>query len=78
MPVPGSTWVRVEVANDGGVTAESVRVVGELRRAGRTVEQVSSAIPYVPVESSREAALVFTEDPDTGTLQVRAAAYTLP
>jgi uncharacterized protein (TIGR02588 family) len=47
--------VRYEVRNDGGLTPEGVRVVGELTRNGRTVETVSSTIAYVPVESRRAA-----------------------
>jgi uncharacterized protein (TIGR02588 family) len=70
--------VRYEVRNDGGLTAESVRVVGELTRNGRTVETVSSTIAYVPVESRRAGALVFREDPRSGTLTIRAVAYNRP
>ena len=70
--------VSFEVTNDGGLTAEGVRVVGELSRNGRIVEQVSSTIPYVPVESRRAGALVFSEDPRSGTLTIRAVAYNRP
>ncbi len=74
----GEHVVRYEVRNDGGLTAEGVRVVGELTRNGGTVETVSSTIAYVPVESSRGAALVFAEDPRSGTLTIRAVAYNRP
>lgn len=41
----GQHVVHFSVANDGGVTAEAVRVVGELRRDGELVEQVSNTLP---------------------------------
>jgi hypothetical protein len=47
-------------------------------RNGRTVETVSSTIAYVPVESRRAGALVFAEDPRSGTLTIRAVAYNRP
>ena len=75
---PSQHVVHFEVTNDGGVTAEAVRVVGELRRGGRTVEEVWATLPYVPVESRRSGALVFDEDPASGTLAVRATSYHRP
>lgn len=74
----GQYVVEYEVANHGGVTAESVTVVGELVRDGEQVEQVSSTVDYVPIKSSRSGGLVFSEDPGTGSLNVRATSYTRP
>jgi uncharacterized protein (TIGR02588 family) len=70
--------VHDEVTNQGGVTAEGVHVLGTVTAGGRVVEEVSSTIGYVPARSTRRGALVFTVDPDTGQLEVRAASYTVP
>jgi uncharacterized protein (TIGR02588 family) len=70
--------VRVEVRNGGGTTAEGVLVSGHLVRDGREIEQASTTMSYVPPNSVRSAALVFSEDPRNGDLTVGPDGYALP
>lgn len=76
----GSGWaVPVEARNTGSATAASVRIVGELRdAAGGVVEESEMTLDYVPEASSRAGTLLFTRDPSTSTLEVRATGYELP
>jgi uncharacterized protein (TIGR02588 family) len=70
--------VHYRVTNHGGTTAEAVQVVGELTRNGKSVQKLTATVAYVPVDSSCTGALVFTSDPDRGTLTVWAACYKNP
>lgn len=70
--------VTVRVHNGGGQTAEDIQLSGELARGDTTVEQASATARYVPPHSHRKALLVFRTDPDTATLNVKAAGYSLP
>lgn len=75
----GGGWaVPVEARNTGSATAASVRIVGELRDAGGVVEESEMTLDYVPEASSRTGTLLFTRDPSTATLEVRATGYELP
>ncbi|MGY1827671.1 MULTISPECIES: hypothetical protein [unclassified Blastococcus] len=67
--------VHVRVRNDGGTTAETVQLSGQLTRDGRQVEQASASVAYVPPESRREAVLVFSADPRDGELTVGPEGY---
>lgn len=70
--------VHYKVENVGDVTAESVQVVGEVTRDGKSVEKLATSVGYVPLDSSRSGALVFTEDPRRGKLTVGVSGYRLP
>lgn len=70
--------VTVRVQNAGGQTAQDVQIAGELTRDDATVEQASASARYVPPHSHRRASLVFRTDPDTATLEVKTAGYSLP
>ncbi|MGY2083952.1 hypothetical protein [Blastococcus sp. SYSU DS0539] len=67
--------VHLRVRNDGGTTAETVQLGGQLSRDGRQVEQASATIAYVPPESRRAAVLVFSNDPRDGELTVGPEGY---
>ena len=69
--------VHVRIRNDGGKTARSVSVSGALTDGGRTVEQATTTVSYVPPTSVRAAALVFTRDTREVKLSVRAEGYDL-
>lgn len=72
----GDGWtVHLEVRNDGGTTASGVVVSGSVSRDGRQVDQASTTVSYVPPESMRTAALVFSEDPRSGSLTVGPDGY---
>jgi uncharacterized protein (TIGR02588 family) len=75
---PAGYAVRIEVTNEGGTTAEGVVISGRLTRDGRQVDQSSSTVPYIPPDSMRTVALVFSEDPRTGQLTVGSDGYTVP
>ncbi|MGY1723461.1 hypothetical protein [Blastococcus sp. SYSU DS0533] len=70
--------VHFEVTNSGGRTAEQVQVSGSLTRDGSEVEQASTSVPYLPPNSRHSGALLFSEDPRDGRLEVRPAGYVAP
>lgn len=70
--------VEVEVANRSGQTAAAVEIEGELSSGGEPVETSGATVAYVPAHSKRSAGLVFTRDPRTHQLQIRATGYEEP
>ena len=72
---PAGYAVRVEVTNRGGTTASGVVISGRLTRDGQQVESASTTVAYVPPDSMRTIALVFSEDPRTGRLTVAPDGY---
>ncbi|TFV59575.1 TIGR02588 family protein [Geodermatophilus sp. DF01-2] len=77
-PAPEGFSVGYELRNEGGETAEQVEVSAELTRAGSPVEQAGATADYVAPGSRRQGALLFTEDPRSGELQVTVSGYVLP
>jgi uncharacterized protein (TIGR02588 family) len=76
--VEGGWAVPVEVVNEGGQTAEQVEVTGVLTRDGSEVQQATATFSYLAPSSRQSGALLFSEDPTDGRLEIRPAAYTLP
>lgn len=75
----GDGWVvPVEVVNEGGSTAEQIEVTGVLSRAGSEVEEATMTFAYLAPDSRQSGALLFSEDPTDGRLEIRPAAYTMP
>lgn len=70
--------VELTVTNRSGQTAAAVEVEGELSRSGRVVETSNATLSYVPGNSERKAGLLFTHDPRSNRLQVRATGYQQP
>ena len=70
--------VRFAVRNDGGTTAAEVVVRGEIQAASRAPESGEVTFDYVPDGSERRGALLFTIDPRTAHLAVRALGYREP
>lgn len=68
----------VRVDNDGNEAARDVNVSGELSANGKTLQEASTTISYLPPTSFRRAALLFTKDPRQVKLTVRVAGYELP
>ncbi len=68
----------VRVKNDGGETAEGVGVAGTLHDDGDVVERATTTLSYVPAQSSRRAALVFSGDPANPELSVGVTGYAFP
>ena len=74
----GRYLVEIEVRNSGHQTAAGVTVEGELKQASGAVETSTTTLTYVPGGSERRAGLIFTEDPRTSQLQIRATGYEEP
>ncbi|MGY2075894.1 TIGR02588 family protein [Blastococcus sp. SYSU DS0828] len=70
--------VHFRVENSGGRTAAQVQVSGALSRDGRKAEQASAVVDYVPPDSRRDGALLFSEDPRDGRLELRPSGYAAP
>lgn len=77
-PVGEQFLVHFRVENAGGEAAEGVQITGEVKMGGKTVEEASTTISFVPPNSFRRGVLVFTNDPHVARLDVRAAGYELP
>jgi uncharacterized protein (TIGR02588 family) len=75
----GDTFrVQIRVANNGGQTAAQVMVYGEVLEGGRPVEHATASLDYVAAGSHADGALIFTTDPRSHTLNVRALGYRVP
>lgn len=68
----------ISLRNDGGETAASVQVHGELRSGAERVEESQVTLDYVPVGADRSAALNFRNDPAAHRLVVRVVGFTPP
>lgn len=77
-PVDDGWVVPIEVVNEGGTTAEQVEVTGVLSREGREVQEATVTFAYLAPDSRQSGALLFSEDPTDGRLEIRPAAYTVP
>lgn len=75
----GGLWlVRFRAENSGHSTAAGVKVEGELREGGQTVETSEAMLDYVPGESVRRGGLFFRADPRAYRLELRALGYQEP
>jgi uncharacterized protein (TIGR02588 family) len=75
----GAAWrVAFTAFNRGDRAAAKVRIVGELRAAGRIVESRTAELDYLPARSHREGGLFFARDPAGFELAVRADGYAAP
>ncbi|MBE7366055.1 TIGR02588 family protein [Ramlibacter pallidus] len=77
-PQGGQFVVRLKVHNDGRATAAALRVAGELRRGETVLESSELELDYLPGRSSREAALLFTQDPRTLQLALSSRSWQKP
>lgn len=66
------------VTNIGGMTAESVQVIGELRVAGSVQEQGEQQIDFLSADEQAEEAFIFSRAPTSGEIAVRVASYKVP
>jgi len=74
----GQYVVEVEVRNIAPKTAAAVQVEGLLKSGGIQVETSNATVDYVPGESVRQAALIFTRDPREHRIELRATGYARP
>lgn len=74
---PGGYTVEVTARNRTDKTAAAVRFEGALGPQG-AVEKSEATFSYVPGQSERKAALVFSEDPRRHGLTLRVTGYEEP
>lgn len=74
----GQFYVPFTLKNTGGITAESVQVVGELRQEETVIEAGEQQIDFLSGGEEEEGAFIFSRDPRRGTLTLRVASYKLP
>ena len=74
----GAHYVLVHVTNRGDRTAESVQVIAELSNGKETIEDGEQTIDFLSGGDVTEVQFVFTQDPGSAELTVRAASYTNP
>lgn len=67
-------YLPVSVRNDGNRTAEDVVILGELNHAGAT-ETGEFTLDVLAGGETRRGTLVFSGDPATGALTVRATSF---
>jgi uncharacterized protein (TIGR02588 family) len=79
-PQPGSGgfMVPVAVSNQGGETAEEVRIEVALEAPGAPPETAGLDLAFVPRRSQREGWVVFRRDPRQGRLTGRVVGYEKP
>jgi uncharacterized protein (TIGR02588 family) len=74
----GYYYVPFTVRNEGGGTAESVQVIGELLIDGEVEEHGEQQIDFLSSREEEEGAFVFSRNPNAGELVLRVASYKLP
>ncbi|GAB4376971.1 MAG: hypothetical protein Kow00121_25170 [Elainellaceae cyanobacterium] len=73
----GQYYVPFVLTNEGGGTAETVQVVGELQING-TTEIGEQQVDFLSAGEEQEGAFVFSQNPAQGELSLRVASYKLP
>ncbi|WP_154721546.1 TIGR02588 family protein [Ciceribacter sp. T2.26MG-112.2] len=74
----GGYRITFDIENRANSTAAAVVVRGELLRGEESVETVDVTFDYVPGESQSSGAILFTTDPGSAQLTLRAIGYTDP
>ena len=74
----GQFYVPFTVKNEGGKTAESVQIIGELYLKGEIIESGEQEIDYLSGGESASGAFIFSQNPQQGELKIRVASYKLP
>jgi|SRR5690625_147718 len=77
-PAPEGFLVVLKIRNEGGSTAASVHVGGELVDNGQVIEQSETVLDYVPENSESVAFLQFARDPQAFSLRLRIKGMTEP
>ncbi|WP_105436711.1 TIGR02588 family protein [Neorhizobium sp. T25_13] len=74
----GGYRVAFDIANKATATAAAVTVRGEILDGGNIVEDADVTFDYVPAESKSSGAILFSQDPGTREVRVRAVGYIDP
>ncbi|CDN50755.1 TIGR02588 family protein [Neorhizobium galegae] len=77
-PVEGGYRVAFDIANKATATAAAVIVRGEILDGGKLIEDADVTFDYVPAKSKSSGAILFSEDPGTREVRVRAIGYIDP
>ena len=78
MPTRNGFLVEFRAVNEGGSTAQGLKVEAELRSGAEIVETSNTTIEYIASHSERRGGLFFRSDPRQYHLQVRAKGYESP
>lgn len=70
--------VLFEARNDGGTTASSVVITGELATFGVVTESAEATLDFIPAESRRSGGLFFRRDPRQSKLRITPSGYIVP
>ena len=76
--VEGGYRVTFDVSNTATKTASAVVVRGEILDGSNPVESADVTFDYVPAGSKSSGAVLFSQDPGTRSLKIRAIGYTDP
>lgn len=76
--LPEGYLVRFAAENQGSQAAAALLIEGELELPDGETETGEATIDYLPPRSTREAALVFRNDPVSGDLTIRPKGFTRP
>lgn len=76
--VQGQFYVPFTVTNNGGETAESIQIIGEIKKNGEVEETGEQEIDFLSAGEKQEGAFIFSRDPRQGNLSVRVGSYKLP
>lgn len=71
-------YVPITITNDGGLTAQSVIVTGELVIDGSEPETADVTIDFLSGGESEKAELIFSTNPTEGDLTVAPTSYLQP
>ncbi|HSK19207.1 MAG TPA: TIGR02588 family protein [Longimicrobiales bacterium] len=75
---PGGYLVMFSATNSGDETAAAVQISGELMRDTVAVEKSAATIDYVPSQAVRKGGIMFSNDPRTYRLELRATGFSRP
>jgi uncharacterized protein (TIGR02588 family) len=76
--LPSGWLVRFRAINAGSQAAAQLLVEGELQGPGGAIETSEATIDYLPPRSEREGGLIFSRDPRSHELRLRARGYVQP
>ena len=74
----GGYLANLRITNTGDETAAALTLEGKLMQGGEEVEASTATLTYVPANSTRNAAMVFTKDPRMVTLEIRPLGFEKP
>lgn len=76
--VNGQYYVPFRIENVGGITAEAVQLIAELKIDGDVEESGEQQIDFLAGDESEEGAFVFSRNPGEGELILRVGSYKMP